>query len=417
MRSAIALAAAALCLAAGAAVPDAAADARGRGARVAVWPQDPGDDVSGVEAAVRAAGFQPVSIEPVRARLRAAGERASAAEAAALDEVQQALAAARASYLAQDFAAMAAVLAKAELAALGVLAQPRHAAVLWEVQLQRGLAELARGDAAAAKVRFAFALAIDEARTPRRELYGPAVARAFAEVADARPQIPPRPVPLRIEPRDARVAIDGLPVADTAAPRLLRPGLHAVLVTAPGYVSSAAIVELRSGEPLAVSLAPAGGDAVERLGAAWAAGAADAGGETGRRAIAAVVAELGAVAAVVVDVDRGKGEAAARVIEAGGAREGSEGSEGSVVERRATAAAAAAAALAHLAPDGSIRPEGAAVGGLGAGPGERPGHGRSLWRSWWFWTAVGAGVVGLGAAGYVIDAQRDRTIRVLPPAP
>ncbi len=393
----------------------ATAEAAPAGAvRVAVWPRGPGDDVAGVEAAVRAAGFEPVSIDRARDRLRELGDRAAAAEAAALDAVQAALAAARASYLAQDGAAMAAALEQAEAAALPVLAQPRHAGVLWELELQRGLAELVRRDPDAARARFAFALALDEGRAPRRELYGPAVARAFAEVADARAQIPPRPTPLRIEPRDARVVIDGVPVIDNAAPRTLRPGLHAVAVTAPGYRGHAAIAEVRSGAAIQIVLAPAAGDAVERLGAAWAAGAADAGTESGRRAIAAVAAELGAAAVVVVGADRTRGEATARVIAA---------DEASAAERRATAAAAAAAALAHLSPGGTIRRDGSVgpvgpggPGGPGGGGGEGGRRSRSVLRSWWLWTAIGGLAVGVGA-GLAIDAMRERTIRVLPPPP
>src|SRR5262249_6160862 len=162
-------------------------------------------------------------------------------------------------------------------------------------------AELSRRAPEAARARFAFALALDETRAPRRELYGPAVMRAFAEVADARAQDPPRPTPLRIEPRDARVAIDGLPVIHNAAPRALRPGLQAVAVAAPGYRTQAVIALVRSGAAIQIALAPAAGNAVERLGAAWAAGTVDAGTESGRRAIAAVAAELGAAAAIVID--------------------------------------------------------------------------------------------------------------------
>jgi hypothetical protein len=110
--------AAALCLA----VPAA----RAGGGRVVVWPRGPGDDVAGVEAKVRGAGFEPVSFDRVRDRLRALGDRARAAEAAALDALGAALVAARAHYLSQDFGAMAAVLEQAEAAALPVIAEPRH---------------------------------------------------------------------------------------------------------------------------------------------------------------------------------------------------------------------------------------------------------------------------------------------------
>src|SRR6185369_16455624 len=100
------------------------------GPRVAVWPRGPDDDMAGVDAAVRGAGFEPVGFERVSGRLRARGDRAIADEAAALDAIQAALAAARDSYLRQDFAAMAAGLEQAEAAALPVIAQPRHAGVL-----------------------------------------------------------------------------------------------------------------------------------------------------------------------------------------------------------------------------------------------------------------------------------------------
>jgi len=409
-RGAFVLVASALC---GAAVPPALADADAASARVVVWPRGPGDEVAGLDAVVRAAGFEPVSIDPIRDRLRALGDRANADETAALDAIQAALAAARASYLQQDGAAMAAVLEQAEAAALPVLAQPRHVAVLWELQFQRGLAELSRRDLDAARARFAFALALDETRAPRRELYGPAVVRAFAEVADAQVRIPPRPTALQIEPRDARVAIDGLPVIDNAAPRSLRPGLHAVAVAAPGYRGQAAIVEVRSGAAIRLALAPAAGDAVERLGAAWGAGTADAGTESGRRALAAVAAALGAPAALVVDVDRARGDAGARVIAP---------HEASPIERRATAAAAAEAALAHLAADGSIRrPAGGVHRPPAGGTGRSPAAGAkttSVLRTWWFWTAVGgvAAAAGVGV-GLAIDARRDPMIRILPPAP
>jgi hypothetical protein len=51
----------------------------------------------------------------------------------------------------------------------------------------------------------------------------------------------------------------------------------------------------------------------------------------------------------------------------------------------------------------------------GPGPGERRARG-SVLRSWWLWTAIGSVAVGAGAAR-AIDSMRERTIRVLPPAP
>lgn len=148
-------------------------------------------------------------------------------------------------------------------------------------------------------------------------------------------------------------------------------------VTAPGYPGQAAIVEVAPGGAIRLSLAPAGGDAVERLGAA---------------------------AAIVIDVDRARGDAGAQAI-AGG--------ETSGVVRRATAAAAAAAALSQLAPDGSIRRDG---GRRRDGRGASGSGSSSVLRSWWLWAAVG-GVAAAVGVGIAIDSQRERTIRILPPAP
>jgi len=365
------------------------------GKRIVVWPQRPGADVTGADVVVREAGFGPVTFSPIGERLRHLGERASTAEGEALDAVQSAFAAARANYLKQDFAGMADALERAEAGALPVLALPRHAAVLWELEFQFGLAELSRGNTAGAQRRFAFALELDEQRAPKRELYGPAVVRAFTEAADARTGVPPRPVAIRVTPRDARVVVDGLPVVDNALPRGVRPGLHVAIASAPGYLPRAVLVQLAANQPIELVLEPATGTAVERIGPSWFDGTLDPGTESGRRAIVDAAVEAGGSGALVIDLDRTRNEATARLLLAG---------DTSPVERRPTASAAAAAVLARLSgPAGHVRIDN--------------GHARhsSVLRSWWLWTAVG--VVAAASVGVVFATRGDDVVRVHSPSP
>jgi hypothetical protein len=370
-------------------VPAAADDAR---RRVVAWPSRPDTDLAGVDAAIRDAGDEPVSFAIARTRLIELGARAAAAETEALVAVEAALSDARAAYLQQDFAAMASRLERASAAALPMLARPQHLAVLWEVEFQRGLAELSRRDTTAARSYFTLALALDEARVPRRDVYGPVVVSAFTDAAVAVTSVPPHPTRVVVSPADATVVVDGIPVITTAAPRSIRPGRHVVLASAPGYQTSASIVTLGAGDPIEIALVPADGDPISRIGAAWSTGTLDPSSQSGRRAILAAIAELGATTAVIVDADPRTGEVAARAI-----------TETDVhpVERRATAGDAARAALAHQHPD------------LTRTIVEPPPR-RSVFRRWWFWTAVGAAVV-TGAGVTYFATRGDDRLRVVAP--
>lgn len=385
---------------------EASADVR----RVVVWPQSPDDDVTGLDAAVREAKLEPVSFDAIRTQLREIGEHATAAESQALDAVQAAFTAARAAYLKQDFTTMADVLGQVEATALPVLAFPRHAAVLWELEFQRGLAELSQNNATGARQRFAFALALDETRVPKREIYGPVVARAFTEAADARAGVPPRPIAIKVTPRDARVVIDGVPIIDNTAPRNLRPGLHVVIASAPGYEPRTLLVELEATQAIGIALAPATGTAVEKIGRTWADGALDPGTDSGRRAIVAAAVEAGADAALVVDVDATRGEATARLLATDAGPGGNptgfagRGAEGPGIERRPSAATAAAAVFAKLAGEPMIEHRN--------GNGTNPSSG-SVFGSWWLWTAVG--VVAIGAGVTIYATTRDDKIRIHSP--
>ncbi|MFZ6184668.1 hypothetical protein [Nannocystis pusilla] len=234
---------------------------------VTVWPLAPETPIEGADEAVRAAGLRPRAFASLRPRLEQEDEAARAAVRAALARVEQELAAARASYLAQQPDEMLSALARAEAEAIAALPPgPLCSATLWEVEFQTGLAYATRkgpGDAERAAARFALAWAVDAERRPLSGLYGPDVGLAFVQAVDAATRRPARPVPIEVAPRDARVAVDCRPLVVEAG---LRPGLHAVRVDAPGHEASARVVEA---ETIAAALPEAPGG----LGPWWVAGA------------------------------------------------------------------------------------------------------------------------------------------------
>jgi hypothetical protein len=368
---------------------------------VLVWPARADTDTSAALGEVTTAGHSVASFEDIRARLSQHGRDAKAAESTVLEKVATTLETARTAYLEQRFDDMVTVLDALEGDSLAVLALPRNTTTLWETQFRRGLAELSRGDRAQAKRRFALALAIDESRSPRRELYGPDVVGAFAEAADARTSAATRAVELAVTPADALLVIDGTPVVDATRPRSMRPGLHAVLATAPGYATTAQIVEIGAAGPVRIELARASGDAIERIGAAWADGELAATSATRVEAIAAVVVERGVSAALVIDI-AADGSGAARLVTA---------SQSTSTIRRGSVAEAARAALARLLPSGAI---GSGDPTITPDP-PKVRDDSSVLSTWWFWTAVGvataATVVG------IIVLMPDDELHIVPPRP
>lgn len=237
------------------------------GGEVTVWPLAPDTPIEGADEAVQAAGLRPRAFASLRARLEQEDEAARAAVRAALAKVEQALAAARASYLAQQPDEMLVALARAEAEAIAALPPgPLCSATLWEVEFQTGLAYATRkgpGDAERAAARFALAWALDAERRPLSGLYGPDVGLAFVQAIDVAARRPARPVRVEVSPRDARVVVDCRPLAVEAG---LRPGLHAIRVDAPGHEASARVVEA---EAIVAALPETPGG----LGPWWVAGA------------------------------------------------------------------------------------------------------------------------------------------------
>ncbi len=359
---------------------------------VMVWPGELGAPVSAAEDALRAAGVDSIAQAQVGVAL--AEQRAARAERerAQSERVEQALGAAQADYLALDFTAMLAGLDEAEGQAL-TLARPGRCDGLWELEFRQGLGRWARsaeGDPAEAVARFELALALDPERRPLGELYGPDVTAAFLRAVEARSARFARAVPLRLQPADAEVEIDCRELDDRELS--LRPGLHAVRVSAPGYAPWAAVIDTRTRSVIEVELTalPAEREASGRLAGSTDADAVDDGSKSAHGVVVPLARDHGAAAVLVVR----RSATGFRVRPWG--RDGI----GSAVERPELALALHAA-LRLLEDDGSLRVPAPRIAGGPAGGEPTPAAPtrKPVLRTWWFWTIVGSVALTGGALG------------------
>jgi hypothetical protein len=391
-----------------ASLPLAVAARADGGLRVLILPAGPGSEPAAADAhaALTSAGHDVIAPAPLAAHLAALGEAARADEAALLDRVQAGIAEVRQAYVEQRFDDMLARLGAIERDALVTLGQPAHATTLWELQFWWGLGHLVRRgpeDAARSRDRFELALAIDADRRPPRDLFGPDVAAAFTSAADARSRKTPRPITFAVSPPDAAIIVDGVPVVDPARPRSVRRGWHVVRASAIGHVSEARVIRIDDERRVEMTLTAAAGDAVDRIGAAWADGLLRADSASMRAAVRALAAQLGAAVALIIADDPQRGEVVAQLVTTTDA--------GPLLRRRA-AAAAAAAVLAHLRPDGTLAEPSLPTDREPAAPGRKPG----LLSRWWFWAGVGAVAVATLAVGLAASDEPDR-LRVVGPRP
>lgn len=280
------------------------------GEDVLVWPRRPTTALDGVDAALRAAGHRPRDFVKLRARMIAEDEAHQAAARVAWTAVEQALAAARAAFLAQRYDDMIAALLRGETDALAAAtAGPTCSAPLWELQFQLGLAYTARdrpGDAELARARFALALALDPERRPVAALYGPDVSLAFLKVVDEVASRPARPLRVDVAPTDAQLTVDCHPLAP---PTGVRPGLHVVRVGAPGHLSTASILLLGDDPSLQLRLAV---DPAPTPGPWWIRGALDPASASARAVVQAVAGPVR-----VVWLDEVDGVHVARLVQDG----------------------------------------------------------------------------------------------------
>ena len=367
---------------------------------VLVFPRSPETSAAAGEQAVRAAGLGAVPFAPVAERLRAGEAHERARLDAVLAGVERRLAAAGQAFLEQRYDAMLADLGALEAESLDVLAHPEHCSTLWEVEFQLGLARATRraaGDEKESRQRYLFALSLDPERRPVKELYGPDVLQSFAVALAERSRTALHPARVKVEPPDATVAVDCVPLLEPGQGRLLGPGLHVLRAAAPGYRSRAVVF---SGAGVVVALDRDGAeDPAEPLGASWAAGALRADAPATLAAVRAVGRASGARAVLLLDAPGG-GPATARLLTQ---------ADATAPVVRPTAAAAAAAALERLAPDGTLRAE-APRPALPAPP-RRP----SVLGRWWFWTAVGAvAAAGVAIVVMTLPEEPDR-VRIVAP--
>lgn len=370
-----------------------AATTASAGPSVMVWPGGPRAPVVDAEERLRAEGVELVPRAATHEAVAHHRHEQVAREGARREAVEAALGAAQDHYLALDLHAMLEALREAEGDALAS-ARPGRCEGLWGLEFRWGLAlatRAAEGDAAASRDRYALAVALDPPRRPLHELYGPDVTASFLGAVDEVSRRVVRPVPLRIEPADATVEIDCRAVTDEQAS--LRPGLHAVRVSAPGHRPWSAVVDSRGVEALEVALVPLPEEAepTRRLAQSTEADPVDDGSVSAHAAVLDVAHEAGASAVLVVSAtDEGW-----RVRPWG--RDGI----GAAVERR-DLGEALAAALALLDDGGRLRtPAPAVIGPTSPGDDGPTSARRPVTRTWWLWTIIGTvaatGVaVGLG---------------------
>ncbi len=362
--------------------------------RVVLWPKHPDVELEGAAAIAEVEGVALVSLRRVTEAQGEAMARREAREAQALTRLDDALTRARNAYLEQRFADMAELLAEAEERTLSLTTRPERAELLWELQLQRGIAYLYRGeegDAARALDRFTLCVELDGERRPARETYGPDVSRAFSRAKAERELERPWPLRIDVVPGDARVAIDGRPVIENRRGVMLRPGLHVVHASGAGYRPEARIVRVTRGDELAFELEPdEDGDPMAQAARAWAAGDLAPGTTTGRRALARVAREVGADEAWLI----GEGDDPEVVALA---------ASGEGLARRHTSIAGAADALRSAAGDAAAQAD-------------LPRSSR-FYHRWWVWAGAGAVAAGAAITAAALLPREPSRLRVFPPEP
>ena len=374
----------------------AAADAWARGP-IMVWPGAPDAPVAEAEVALRELGVTPAPRTAARDALGRARAEQAERDRARQEAVETALATAQEHYLALELDAMLGVLQGAEPEALAS-ARPGRCDGLWELEFRWGLAHGTRrgeGDSSAATDRYRLAVELDPDRRPLHELYGPDVSAAFLEAIDARSGRVSRALPLHLQPADARVEVDCHAVDGDEVS--LRPGLHAVRVSAPGHRPWSQVIDTRSLDALEVALVALPGDEepARRLAQSTDADAVDDGSVSAH--------------ALLLELARSQGAAGVLVVSpaAEGWRVRPWGRDGiGAAVTRAELPEALDAALGLLDDEGRLRaPRPTPQGVEGASDPVTPTR-RPVVRTWWFWTIVGTAVATGVAVGLGVGLSR-----------
>lgn len=367
--------------------------------RVLLWPVSPA--LAPELPATIDPRFVPADRAAFEGELAAAQSAAQDAVRARLAAVEAALASAREHYVAQRWDDMAAALAPIERDELALLADPRRCDVLWEVEFRLGLVGRGRHAPDQTRRHNLLALALDPARRPAREVYGPEVVAEFVEAVDARAGQVSVPVRIDVAPPDAVIHVDCQPVRGTHVD--LPPGLHVVHARALGHTTAAALFEVPERAHVEVALAvDPSDDAAARLGRGLADGALVLELPPHRRAL--VEAAAARDIDVVVAVDSVGDAVVARAL-VGAAR-------GPAI-RRPSVELAIAAVLAGVADDGTLRAAAAPIATPARAPDERKDARKPIVRAWWLWTTIAVVVgasLGVGLGVGLRDRSSDRII-------
>lgn len=357
--------------------------------RVMVWPGAPEAPVREAEQYLQGQGVPLVPHAAARARVEGHRQHESERDRQAREAVEARLDTARDQYLELELDEMVETLDDAEPEALA-LSRPGRCDGLWALQFQRGLAHATRGrddDADGARARYALALELDPERRPLHTVFGPDVTAGFLAAVEERGRRVPRVLPVRVQPPDARVEVDCRRVEASEAS--LRPGLHAVRVSAPGHRPWSAVIDSTERRAIEVTLValPTDDDPALRIAVSTDDDAVDDGSSSARAAVLSLARSEGAAVVMVV----GPAPDGWRV------RPWGRDAIGAPVER-AQLSTALEAALRLVDDEGHLVVPAPVAGGdvALADPASEPAR-RPVVRTWWFWTLVGT-VVATGAA-------------------
>lgn len=382
---------------------------------VVVVPPAFGDDVGAVEAALREDGHEVAAWSTIATEVGAARDDARASRETGRAAAGEAIEAAMKSWLAQDFDGMRATLQAVERDHLLDLATEPGCATLWQLQFRLGLS--AGDDAEARADHYATALALDAKARPDRALYGPDVAQSFVEVVEARATSPSRTLKLTTTPADAAVAVDCRQV-DRAEGVAVRPGRHVVVVSAPGYLPVASMIDVAAtGDPDPIALwRGSGGDPVAAFGVGWLGTAWQPTAATTRAGLRAIAKTRGAEVMVTLSADADGWRAQGWLVDPPGTAARTQTAR----VRGDSATQAARRALAWVTDEGTIATPAPKVTPpvQAATPTDtRERRCRPAKKCWWVWTLIAVAGAGLAVGLGVGLSRRDEPGRLQIVAP
>jgi hypothetical protein len=333
--------------------------------------------------------YLKVTVEDGEARIAAAarssteGKRVEAEAAKARGALQRA----REAYQQLNFAEAVAIVNQAQASLAGVASLPAHFALLGELSFQRGLNHLAQKDKAAAREALATATFLGHGGAKSGQV-PPEVERFCGEARTALASEPVGSLSVTSRPSGARIILDGKPVGVAPATVVGGPGLHHVRLERTGQRPKAVFQRVIAAKVEAVEIFL--DDAPPELAAQQLEGGRGPDRLAHPGALSALFGRDRAV--LSVGAPDGSGALAARLLWLGS-------------ERGGPAPACARKTPRELAD--CLAP---VLYRLASGKDPSPAETKTpFYKSWWFWTIIGAAVVGGTTAGVVVGVKRARS--------